>query len=162
MVRCFAMSRVPSYAGPVLALLLGIGAGLGVGWIKGRTPVQSLVPLEISGMIDIRPELKKRLKPTDTLFIIVTQPGSRIPLAVKKVAPVRLPYIYRIGPENLMIPGRTLEGPVSLKVRLDKDGQANPDQPGDLTGKPAQDPLELPARGVHVLIDTVVSHGDSG
>lgn len=150
-----------AFAGLLPALLLGIGVGFLLRGIHGRLPAAAKprAAAVITGMIDIRPELRKWLKQTDCLFIIVTRPGERVPLAVKRVAPVSFPFLYTIGPQDRMLPGVRLEGKVTLTVRVDKDCQANPLQTGDLTGKPAKDPIEIPAQEVDVLIDTVIHSG---
>src|SRR5882672_10236232 len=90
----------------LLALLLGLGVGFVVGAGLHFVPVQGGRPatekdlvswlqnrvsgggaekpaaprLRITGLVDILPELRKELKATDTLFIIVTRPGETVPL----------------------------------------------------------------------------------
>ena len=54
-----------------------------------------------------------------------------------------------------MFPGAVFQGEVFLKVRLDKDGDAGPLQPGDMTGQRA-DATTIGSRGVDVTIDTLV------
>ncbi len=112
--------------------------------------------MRITGIVDIQPELRKRLKPTDTLFLIVTLVGDTVPLAVKRVQPVELPLIYTVGPEDQMIVDKPFEGLVTVKARVDRDGQANSPKPDDMTGQSAGT-YSIPARGVHILIDTLVT-----
>lgn len=149
----------------IAALAAGFAIGAGIGWIHRQSwpaPAPSL-PAEnlfrVNGLIDINPKLKKRVKPSDVLFLVVRLEGQAVPYAVKKIAPVSFPLQYAIGPEDRMlgeaseplIPGRK----ISLVARLDHDGEVAA-RPGDLEGSPAEGSFELPADSLHLLIDRVV------
>ncbi|MCM8795020.1 MAG: hypothetical protein NC819_04380 [Candidatus Omnitrophica bacterium] len=143
------------------ALLLGLGVGFTIGFL-GRPSKEFPLPLclpsadqRITGIVDIRPELRKELKPTDVLYLIVSREGETVPLAVKKIQPVGFPFLYTVGPEDLMMPGVEFTGSVRVRARVDKDGEANSPQPGDLTGEAAGS-IRIPDRNVHILVDTVV------
>lgn len=142
----------------LLALVAGFGIGAGLGWINGQGDQRvSAPPFRISGMVDIRPELRARLKPTDVLFIIAAEPGHSRPYAVTRVAPVSLPYAYTLGPENRMMATAAASGNrFVVSARIDRDGQANALQPGDLVSQSAAGPVPSPADSVNVLIDTAV------
>ena len=127
-----------------------------LGRVKENEEEEKKPQMRITGMVDIRPELRKHLKPTDTLFLIVTRVGETVPMAVKKVQPVDLPLIYTVGPEDQMIVDKPFEGLVTVKARVDKDGQANSPKPDDMTGQ-STEAYSIPARGVHILIDTLVT-----
>ncbi len=115
--------------------------------INPAMPQRPSVEFKITGIVDILPELKSRLKESDTLLIVVTGPGSKDPLAIKKVYPVSFPCIYTIGPEDRVHSALSVALPseVDLSIRV-----------GDLVGKPSASPVVLPARDLHVLIDRVV------
>ena len=126
-------------------------------WIKSHMSSKPKQVPRIMGIVDIQPELKNKIGPTDCLFIIVTTPGEQAPLAVKKIFPVSLPFIYTIGPENRMFLDKPFQGPVDLNARIDKNGEADFPQAGDLTGHAAGGPFPIPSSDVHILINTVVS-----
>ena len=148
------MGRLLRFLNLIVALGLGFAIGVGVGWLNGQAnpakfqlQFRSRESFKITGIIDILPELRNRLKSTDTLLIVVTNPGSKAPIAVKRVYPVSLPFLYTIGPEDRVhsiLPG-LLPEQVELNVRV-----------GNLVGKPSESSFMLPARDLHVLIDRVV------
>ena len=114
-------------------------------------PPQSKKPsveFKITGIVDILPELKGHLKKSDSLAIAVTEAGHTTPIAVKKISPASFPFLFTIGPEDMVPKGRfslfVIPQQVSLTARV-----------GDLIGRPTEDPFSLPARDLHVLIDRV-------
>lgn len=66
------------------------------------------------------------------LFVIARSPAGGPPIAVRRLPPGPFPMAFEIGPEDSMIPGQGIAGPVLLSGRLDLDGDPMTRQPGDL------------------------------
>jgi len=89
----------------------------------------------ISGMIRIDSALVDQMPEGASLFLIARSEGALkgMPLAVKKLEEVKLPYSFTLGQADVMLPGAVFDGPVTIFARLDKDGDAAPDS-GDIEG----------------------------
>lgn len=68
------------------------------------------------------------------LFVIARSRGAvgGPPLAVMRIANPQFPQAFELGPDQVMIPTLSFEGPLSISARLDADGNAmtrGPDDP---------------------------------
>lgn len=110
----------------------------------------------ITGTISVASELRAHVSEGDTLFIIARKGagGAGAPFAVRRISEPRFPLHYRLGPEDVMMPGAAFEGEMHVSVRLSMGGAAGPVLPGDLEG---EHPGEVPAgaRGVDIVIARV-------
>ena len=95
----------------------------------------------VSGTIRIDRTLADQIPEGASLFLIARSEGARrgMPLAVKKIKGVTLPYSFTLGQADVMLPGALFEGPITIFARLDKDGDAAP-APGDIDGSIAARP----------------------
>lgn len=93
-------------------------------------------PGVIKGTIDVKADLKDKVQPTDTIYIIARKSASGPPLAVKRISPPAFPLSYELSEKDVMM-GGPFEGDVEITVRVDKDGDAMSKNPGDLVGKSA-------------------------
>jgi cytochrome c-type biogenesis protein CcmH len=110
----------------------------------------------ISGRVDIAPALTSKVALSDTVFIYArAAQGSRMPLAVLRIAARELPRDFSLDDSMAMAPGATLSGASEavVEARISKSGNAIP-QTGDLFGRSA--PLKPGASGVRITIDQVV------
>jgi hypothetical protein len=69
------------------------------------------------------------------LFLFARPQGVKRgpPLAVKRIFATQLPYAFTIGQSDTMMPGAEFDGPITLTVRLDQDGNASTAE-GDIEG----------------------------
>lgn len=74
------------------------------------------------------------VEPGNVLYIIAKK-GTRggPPAAVKRVANPQFPVRFTLGPEDSMVPGIAFEGPLQIKARLSRTGDAMP-HAGDIEG----------------------------
>jgi len=106
---------------------------------KGVTIVLNQVIEEmgnkVTGTISLDPVLKAQLPDNKVLFIFARPKGVKRgpPLAAKRIFVTQLPYSFTIGQADTMMPGAEFDGPITLTVRLDQDGNASTAQ-GDLEG----------------------------
>ncbi len=106
---------------------------------KGVTLVLSQVIEEtgkkVTGTISLDPALKVQLPAQKILFLFARPQGVKRgpPLAVKRVFVTQLPYEFTIGQADTMMPDSEFDGPITLTVRLDQDGNASR-APGDIEG----------------------------
>jgi cytochrome c-type biogenesis protein CcmH len=113
-------------------------------------------PRAISGRVDIAPALTSKVALNDTVFIYArAAEGSRMPLAVLRIAARDLPKDFSLDDSMGMAPGVKLSAAPSVIVeaRISKSGNAIP-QPGDLFGRSA--PLKPGTAGLRMTIDQVV------
>ena len=147
----------------IIALLV-LSAAIVVVLLKSLTPPEappvatadsttSAPAPAVSGSVTIAPELAGRIQDSAVLFIIARK-SSGPPFAVKRIAPIRLPAAYRIGPEDVMMAGQSFDGDIRISARVSQTGSAGPPQPGDLEGDHAA-PVRSGARNVDVVIARV-------
>lgn len=89
----------------------------------------------IEGTVNVSEALQNKIPENGTLFIFARSEGVKRgpPLAVKRVADLKLPYEFTLGPQDVMMPGTAFEGPMVLAARIDVDGDARAG-PGDIEG----------------------------
>ncbi|MES2744639.1 MAG: hypothetical protein V4655_04390 [Bdellovibrionota bacterium] len=121
----------------LVIVLIAIGVGLMTAMDMGEKS-----PLFVSGEVVLPEGMRGDATGVETLFIIVYDEASQMPMpfgAQKEKMPKDLtqPIPFLVTKEALRVmnpdapPPRTMR----VKVRIDKDGVAGPDQPGDLTGE---------------------------
>jgi hypothetical protein len=93
----------------------------------------------IAGALKLDGKTKDKVKPGDTIFVVVRgMPTSDAPqgqvLAVRRLDAATFPMTFQIDSRDAMIAGTTLKPPVTLNVRVDKDGDAITKNPGDVVG----------------------------
>ena len=110
----------------------------------------------LRGKIEIAKKLQGRLQPEDTVFVFArAQKGPPMPLAAMKLRARDLPLEFALDDSMAMAPEMALSkfSRIVVSARVSRSGQTAP-QPGDLQG--SSRPVANNARGVRVLIDTVV------
>ncbi|MEE8557935.1 MAG: hypothetical protein V3T14_08630 [Myxococcota bacterium] len=106
-------------------------------------------PVAIRGTIQLAPGTKP--PGGATLFVIARSLGGGPPVAVRKLPPGPFPIPFELGPEDAMMPGRPLTGPVRLVARLDADGDPMTRQSEDLVGE-VPDPVQVPGAPVAIVL----------
>lgn len=110
----------------------------------------------VAGRVTLDPKLAKGVAPGDTVFILARDPdGSRMPLAVMKIAASELPKSFVLTDAMAMSPALTISkaAKVVVEARISKSGDAKAN-PGDLSGTSAT--VAPGARDVAITIDRVV------
>ncbi len=109
----------------------------------------------IQGTVKVSEALQKKIPANGTLFIFARSEGVKRgpPLAVKRVADLKLPYEFTLGPQDIMMPGTVFEGPMVLAARIDIDGDARAG-PGDIEGFISANPGD---RNVELLLNHLTS-----
>jgi hypothetical protein len=102
--------------------------------IKQSDP--TLKAKEISGTITVDASHANSIPKNARLFIIARPEGVEggPPLAVKRHSLVEFPFNYNIGPQDVMLEGNQFEGAITIKARLDQDGNAKATA-GDIEGQ---------------------------
>lgn len=107
--------------------------------------------------VDLSPELKSKLKPTDVLFVLARQPnGPPMPLAVKRIPVASFPVTVELGDADSPMPTMKLSqaGTVEILARLSRQGIANRTA-GDLESAP-QSAQPKPGARYDLRIDRIV------
>jgi len=121
-------------------------------------------PIYVSGTISLEQGLEDRARGINTLYIIVYDAESQMPMPYgavrKRLSEPATPGAFRefsITREKLQLMNENLPSPryMRIKARLDLDGIAGMDQPGDLTGEVER--VVFGSEGVDIHIDHYVS-----
>lgn len=110
----------------------------------------------VAGRVALDPKLAKSVAPGDIVFILARDPdGSRMPLAVMRIAASELPRAFVLTDAMAMSPAATISkaAKVVVEARVSKTGDAKA-QPGDLSGMSKE--VAPGARDVTVTIDRVL------
>jgi len=110
----------------------------------------------LRGTVRLSPKLRAQAAPGDTLFVYArAASGPAMPLAILRRSARELPLEFALDDSMAMAPGMGLSSQprVVVTARISRSGNALP-QPGDLQG--ASEPVTSDAKGVDILIDTVV------
>ena len=89
--------------------------------------------------------------PNGVLFVIARSQAGGPPLAVRRLPAGPFPVDFVLGPEDGMIAGQPLSGPVQLTARLDSDGDPLTRLEGDLAAS-ALDGVEIGATGIELIL----------
>jgi len=109
---------------------------------------------EISGTITVDEEYANSIPKNARLFVIARYKGvdAGPPLAVQRHNLVSFPFTYSIGPAHVMLEGNKFEGDITIKVRIDQDGNAKT-SPGDIEGSRLASAGD---KGVDIVLDKMV------
>lgn len=126
---------------------------------RSKGGLQNLAPAvasgkEISGKIELSPELKSKVKPGDIVMVIARKPGERMPVAVLRVPATDFPMSFNLNDALAMNPAAPLSqlSEASIEVRISKTGMAKPEA-GDLISN-AQI-IQVGTKNARLLIDQV-------
>jgi hypothetical protein len=114
------------------------------------------------GTVVLDPAVADKANGVQTLFVIASGMDRPMPLgALRKTLSGPDPgggtiYEFVLTNESMMRmdPNAAFPQEFKLKARLDQDGTAGPDQPGDLVGE--VNPVHLGAEGVEIRINKVI------
>lgn len=113
----------------------------------------------IAGALKLDGKTKDKVKPGDTIFVVVRgtstsdAPQGQV-LAVRRLDAATFPMTFQIDSRDAMIAGTTLRPPVTLQVRVDKDGDAITKNPGDVVGTATL--KTLPVEHLSLTLDRVL------
>lgn len=119
-------------------------------------PAMAASGASVSGTVSLAAEFTSKLPPDATLFVFARAvDGSRIPLAMARVNPIRLPYTFKLDDTMSMAPNVRLSSAKSVIIgaRISRGGDALA-KAGDLEGFSA--PVAVGATGVSVTIGSLV------
>jgi cytochrome c-type biogenesis protein CcmH len=109
---------------------------------KANLPSESLVSQRvspavsgknISGVVEIKPDLKSRIKPDYIVMVIARATGARMPVAIMRGKAAELPLRFVLNDALAMTPDSLISNlsEATIEVRISKSGQAKA-EPGDL------------------------------
>lgn len=123
-------------------------------------------PIYLGGTIEVSPDLKENIDSQNTLFLVLYDQNSPMPMpygAIKEtIEPSQLKdgrYDFLITKEKLQVMSMGNENPkvpelFRLKVRVDRDGVGGRDQPGDISGQLTG--LPYGKKDVAIKLDTLI------
>ena len=120
-------------------------------------------PVIVSGSLKIRSDLKSHVPGHNHLFVVLFDQESPMPMPYA-AARYRVSsnteqkgefFSFFLTEQNtqIMNPGGQRPKRLRVKARLDQDGVAGPDQPGDLTGEISD--ILWGTKGIEIEIDTL-------
>ncbi|MFH1726406.1 MAG: hypothetical protein ABII00_17485 [Elusimicrobiota bacterium] len=109
----------------------------------------------LSGSITASPRIQKRTeRPNTVLFIVATNNGG-VPVAVARIINPKLPLHYRMGEEDLVLPGGARREPLTVTVYVNTHGKVGVARRGDLRGV-HRGTVHAGDRHVNIVIDEAV------
>ena len=134
----------------------GIASSAPVAAEQARSAPAAAAAAQVSGIVELAPELRQKVAPGDTVLIYArAAEGSRMPLAVMRKQARELPVTFTLDDTMAMQPGMTLSksDKIIVAARVSKSTSASA-QPGDLEG--VSSPVRNTANGVIVVINSEV------
>lgn len=119
-------------------------------------PPAAAAAASVSGTVVLAPELVGKIPADGTLFVFARAvDGSRIPLAMARINPARMPHAFKLDDSMSMAPNLRLSSAKSVVIgaRVSRSGEALA-KSGDFEGFSA--PVTVGASGVVVTIGGVV------
>jgi cytochrome c-type biogenesis protein CcmH len=110
----------------------------------------------LSGKVELSDDVKGQADPLAVLFVIARNDQGQIAAVKKLLPPFQWPVSFSLAPSDAMIAGTELSGKLKLTARLDKDGNANPAQTGDILGKTEAEWVKTGDREVVLYLIEVV------
>jgi cytochrome c-type biogenesis protein CcmH len=121
---------------------------------KATPPLGSSNSKGVSGIVELSPAFKSKVKPTDILMVIARQPGVRMPVAVLKTSVAEFPMKFVLDDSLAMNPNAPISQltEVSVEVRISKTGMATPEA-GDLISAPQT--IKVGTSNLRLAVDQV-------
>jgi hypothetical protein len=140
------------------ALTLVIAACIGAALFFGQTS-----PIIAEGKILLKPEFEAQAQGMRTVYIIVRDPASPMPMPFGAMAttlsedPSGTVMSFKLTKDNLRVMNAASEPPkkITIKARLDMDGLGGADQAGDIVG--AAENIDWGAQDVTVTLDQLIT-----
>ena len=125
-------------------------------WIPSsgaNNPTNDMASFSIEGVIDIKPELKAKLSPTDRLVIKLFHPKDGIEMDAKFsiISNFQLPLEFRVSP-YIVMDGTTRHEKYVIEVFTDKDQDVLGITDGELLGRTAGT-VELGSRDLQIILN---------
>jgi len=125
-------------------------------WIPSsgaNNPTNDMASFSIEGVIDIKPELKAKLSPTDRLVIKLFHPKDGIEMDAKFsiISDFQLPLEFRVSP-YIVMDGTTRHEKYVIEVFTDKDQDVLRIADGELLGRTAGT-VELGSRDLQIILN---------
>ena len=108
----------------------------------------------VSGIVELKADLKSKVKPDYVVMVIAKAPGVRMPVAIMQAHASELPLQFVLNDSLAMTPNALISNlkEVTLEVRISKTGQAMP-EPGDLYS--TTQTVKVGAKNLKVLVDQI-------
>jgi hypothetical protein len=143
-------------------LLLGLLGLVVVGTLITAFFFGETSPIIAEGTITLSPELTGQAKGMRTVYIIVRDPASPMPMPIGAMATTigadatGQVMTFKLTKDNLsmMNPSAANPAKMTIKARLDIDGLGGMDTPGDIIGKAEN--LDWGSQGIAVVLDQLV------
>lgn len=130
-----------SAAGLTAALFLGL-SGCGI-FAKA---------FQVSGTVTVAAHLQAKIPRTNAVLFIIIKNGGQVPVAVRRIVNPEFPLDFSLREEDLIVPGASPAGPLTIEAQLNTHGNVGSPAKGDLGGV-GRRPVRGGERGVRVLID---------
>lgn len=89
-------------------------------------------PGYISGTVSVNEELKSKAGRPNSVLFVVAKNQAGIPVAVRKIINPVFPQSFYLGPEELVLPGSSWEGPFELTAQVNTHGILGSPRAGDI------------------------------
>jgi hypothetical protein len=137
-------------------LLVVFVAGVGGALWRELARDEATLRRSVSGIVEVSPALyaagQADIVKTDRLVLVLVDPATGQPVALKFESPLVPPQNIRIGQQDVRQAGEIGNGPYLLIGITDKDGEIFHAAPGEVWGR-LPDPVSLGMEHVKLLLD---------
>lgn len=135
------------------AVLAVVAAALAAGgWAAWRSVRGGF---RLSGSVIASPRLQRIIETPNMVLFVVAENAGGVPIAVKRFVNPRLPLDWRMGPDDLVLPGRDWSGTLSVHVDVNSHDRIGNPVPGDLYGS-HRHPVRSGDGAVDVIVDSEI------
>lgn len=110
----------------------------------------------LSGRVELGDAAKNQADPLAVLFVIARNEQGQIVAVKKLLPPFQWPVEFSLEEADIMIAGTELSGKLKVTARLDRDGNANPAQSGDILGKTEKEWVSRGDGEIHLRLMEIV------
>jgi len=152
------MNRTRTFRGWLWLLVLGLGVACSHQESSAPTVPSTAGEAQplVAGTLELDEKLKDKADPLAVIFVIARNEQGQIVAVKKLLPPFQYPLAFSLNGEDTMIQGTELSGKLKVTARLDKDGNANPPQPGDILGKTATEWVSAGDRDLKIQLNELV------
>jgi hypothetical protein len=138
----------------LIGLIVVFAVAIGLALLREVRREESTLAQSISGTVDLDPQLaasgQADVMRTDRLVLMLVDPQTQRPVALKFITPLVPPQTIRIGEADAEN-GAALKGPYLVVGITDKDGEIFKVTPGEVYGRSAQ-PVALGTKEFHLTL----------
>jgi hypothetical protein len=107
---------------------------------------------KLSGVVDVESSLRSHVPKTNAMLFIVAENAGGVPVAVRRIVNPEFPAIFKMGPEDLLVPAVRRRETLRVHAHMNTHGDLGIIRSGDLEGA-AQGVSEPGSQGLRIVLN---------